>query len=151
MDNINKTTEAVLNNLTASSTGLPKKQSTEANLSDLVVLNIFKKFQSIYLNKWTSALNGIEEIAMNEWGQALAGLMPEHIERGLSNLPISWPPTVFEFKELCVGGQEEKRLDASHKYVERRHDHLLESDETKEKRKVAAKSAIAEMRKKIRS
>lgn len=124
---------------------MPQKQSKKAKLSDLVVLNIFKKFQAIYLNKWTSALGGIEEIAMKEWAQALAGLEPEHIERGLNNLPKSWPPTVFEFKELCLGEPEDKRLDASHR--ENRVSHMIESDEVKEKRKIAAKSAVADMKK----
>ncbi|MCK4759944.1 MAG: hypothetical protein KAT69_07825 [Candidatus Aminicenantes bacterium] len=85
------------------------------------------------MNKWTSALGGIEEIAMNEWAQALAGLEPEHMERGLNNLPKSWPPTVFEFRELCVGSYEERRLDSSHR--ENRTSHMIESDEVKEKRK----------------
>ena len=147
MDKVNKATEAVLNNLTASSNDLPKKQLKEAKpLNDLLVLNIFKKFQAVYLNKWTSALGGIEEIAMKEWGQILAGLEPEHIERGLNDLPKSWPPTVFEFKELCVGSYEERRLDVSHR--ENRVSHMIESDEVKENRK-AAGAKFAEDAKKI--
>ena len=107
--------------------------STEVKLSELVVVGIFKKFQVRYLHKWTSAIDEVEEIAVNEWAIELGGLNPEQIKRGLDSLPAKWPPTAGEFKDLCIGEFEEKRLNISHR--ENRASHMIESDEVKEKRK----------------
>lgn len=150
MDKINQITKAVLGESIVSSTRSPKMPSTEVKLSSLVIVGLFKKFQARYLHKWTSAIDEIEEVAVNEWAVELGGLSPDQIKQGLDSLPDGWPPTAGDFRMLCEGGYEEKRLDASHKHVENRHGHILESDETKEKRKVAAKSAVSEMRKNIR-
>ena len=85
---------------------------------------------------------------MKEWGQALAGLEPEHIERGLNNLPKSWPPTMYEFKELCIG-EPEICMDASHR--ENRVSHMIESDEVKEKRKKFGAKFAKDAKKILRS
>ena len=129
------------NNLTAKSTGSHKMPSIEVRLSDLVILGLFKKFQAYYLSKWTTPMAGIEEIAMNEWAKILGGITPEQMEYGLNNLPEEWPPTVFEFKELCIWEPEPIKV-----YAQRQNKFLIESDEVKENRKVAAASAVSEMR-----
>jgi len=122
--------------------------STEVKLSELVVVGIFKKFQVRYLHKWTSAIDEVEDIAVNEWAIELGGLNPEQIQRGLDSLPEGWPPTAGEFKNLCVE-QPDRRLDASHR--ENRASHMIESDEVKEKRRVAAKKAVKEMKKVLKT
>lgn len=121
--------------------------STEAKLSDLVVVGIFKKFQVRYLHKWTSAIDEVEDVAVNEWAIELRGLSPDEIQRGLDFLPDGWPPTAGEFRNLCIG-EPERRLDVSHR--ENRVSHMIESDEVKEKRKKAAKSAVSDMKKALR-
>ena len=72
-------------------------------MSEVWILAIFKKFQAIYLHKWTSAIEGIEETAMVEWSQALGGLTGDQVKNGLSNLTDEWPPTAISFRTLCEG------------------------------------------------
>jgi len=68
------------------------------------VLAIFKKLQARYLHKWTSAIEGIEEEAMREWGRVLKGLTGEQIKCGLDNWSSDWPPAADEFRKACTGG-----------------------------------------------
>ena len=126
----------------------PKKQLMTERLSSLVIVGIFKKFQARYLHRWTSAIQGIEEVAVKEWGEELSGLNPEQIQNGLLNLPVVWPPNAQEFRVLCVGEPEPARLDSSHR--ETRKSRLIESDDRKEEKKNIAKSAVDEMRLKLK-
>jgi len=100
---------------------------------------LFKKFQAIYLHKWTSAIEGIEDVATNEWSQALIGLSGEQIKIGLDNLHEDWPPSAIAFRALCEGRQANGLgLDFAppyHSQVKR--DRLLESDESKAEHKAA--------------
>jgi len=66
------------------------------------VAAIFKKLQARYGHKWTSSIDGIEELAVDEWAKALAGLDAEAIKRGLDSMTCSWPPSAPEFAELCM-------------------------------------------------
>lgn len=65
---------------------------------------IFKKFQARYLHKWTSAIEGIEQIAVDEWSKVLAGLNGEEINHGFDTWKEEWPPSAEEFRAACVGG-----------------------------------------------
>lgn len=40
---------------------------------------------------------------MADWQHGLAGVTDEQILQGLESLPKTWPPTVDEFRELCLG------------------------------------------------
>ena len=51
--------------------------------------------------KWTSAIAGIEELAMHEWSEVLAGMRPDQIAHALHNMDSEWPPNAVEFKKLC--------------------------------------------------
>lgn len=66
------------------------------------VAALFARFQVRYLHKWTSAIEGIEELAVTEWGEILAGVTPEQITTGLANLDGEWPPTAQGFRDLCL-------------------------------------------------
>lgn len=80
-------------------------------MSSVWVLAIFKKFQARYLHKWTSAIEGIEEEAMREWSQVLAGLTGEQVKHGFDSWSEAWPPSADEFRAACVGGGNGFGLD----------------------------------------
>ena len=67
------------------------------------VAGIFKKLQARYGHRWTSAIEGIEETAVIEWGQCLAGLDADQIRRGLDEWDDDWPPSAPSFRKACVG------------------------------------------------
>ena len=77
------------------------EKSTKEAMPSKWVAALFAKLQAIYLQKWTSAIEGIEELAVKEWGEVLAGMTGEQIRQGLYNLDSEWPPTALEFKKLC--------------------------------------------------
>ena len=81
---------------------------------------------------------------MREWSRALADMTPEQIRRGLDNLRSDWPPTLPEFRALCLGrGRNEYGLDYVPQYYrETRHDHLLDAPRDEE----AAARHLAAMR-----
>lgn len=74
-------------------TGLPKHW----------ISALFKKWQARYGHKWVSAIDGIEELAVNEWAQVLEGITGEQIAYGLELWEESWPPSAPEFKAACLG------------------------------------------------
>ena len=122
-----------------------ERQSTGENLSEVWVLALFKKFQARYLSKWTSSFEGIEEIAVKEWAQVLAGLTGEQISIGLNNLSDEWPPSATGFRAICEG----KAVNGfgltyiPECYREKKRERLLESDENKAKHKAAYKSGMS--------
>ncbi len=97
------------------------------------------------MHKWTSAIEGIEDTAVNEWSQALAGISGEQIKVGLDNLSEDWPPSAIAFKALCEGRQANGLgLDFTPPYhTEVKRERLIESDESKAKHKAAHKKGMA--------
>lgn len=89
------------------------------------------------MSKWTSAIEGIEDLVVTEWSQGLAGLSGDDIKRGLDNLSESWPPSVVDFRALCEGRQANGLgLDFKPPYhTERKRERILESDAAKERRR----------------
>jgi len=111
------------------------------------ITELFKKWQGRYGNKWLSAIEGIEKIAVAEWSEQLAGLTGEQIKHGLDSWTEDWPPSAPEFKKICLGHDEQKGL--SHNtaaYREfKRNNRLLEKQPDPE----IAKSALDEMKEKL--
>ncbi len=112
------------------------------------VAALFKRFQALYLHKWTSAIEGIEDLAVTEWSQALSGITGEQIKTGLANLDSDWPPTAIAFKALCEGKQTNGLgLDHTPPYhAEVKRDRLIESDEAKEKHRKAFSIGMGEIK-----
>jgi len=100
------------------------------------------------LHKWTSALEGIEDTAVNEWSQGLSGLSGEQIKLGIDNLKDDWPPSLIAFRALCEGRQANGLgLDYTPPYhKEIRRERLIESDEAKEKHRKAASIGLGSIR-----
>jgi hypothetical protein len=104
------------------------------------VSGIFRKFQARYTHKWVSAMDGIEEIAVDEWAIGLAGLTSEQIADGLARWQEPWPPSLPEFRHACIN-KKPKINEYGLGYVpecyrkrETRRDRLLSSDDREEKR-----------------
>jgi len=128
---------------------LQEQPQLKKGLPDTWVLALFKKFQARYLHKWTSAIEGIEEVAVSEWSEELSGVTGDQVKVGLTNLPSNWPPTAGGFKDLCLKkGVNEYGLDyVPQMYRENRLDRLLDSDTDKEARKKSAVKGLADIRK----
>lgn len=122
-----------------------KETLTKTGLPFHWVASILSKLQAIYLHKWTSAIEGIEELVVTEWSQALAGLSGEQIKLGLNNLPEGWPPSAIDFRALCEG-RNANGLGTDYKppyHTAFKRDRAIESDENKEKHEAAYQSGIS--------
>lgn len=90
-------------------TGLPSHWITE----------LFKKFQARYGHKWTSAIEGIEETAVKEWSEGLAGLTGDQIKYGLDHWSEGWPPSMTEFVDCCKDTGDWRHNTAAYKLFDR--------------------------------
>lgn len=105
-----------------------------------MVSELFIRLQARYGHKWTSSIDGIEEVAVQEWSESLAGLTGEQIKTGWAEWKESWPPAAPEFKAACIG---KKLNDFGLDYVpecyrnrpERQRERLLSSDDRDARRK----------------
>jgi len=122
-----------------------EKTSNKTGLPLTWISALFKKLQAIYLHKWTSAIEGIEDLAVTEWSQGLSGLSGEQIKLGIDSLSEDWPPSVIAFRALCEGRQANGLgLDYKPPYhTEFKREQLIESDENKEKHKAAYKKGMS--------
>ena len=103
MDMNKETLEAALKKSATNSTKSQEKTSKKTDLPSHWISALFKKFQARYLHKWTSAIEGIEELAVSEWSQVLGGLTGEQLRHGFDSWKSEWPPTAEEFKSACIG------------------------------------------------
>lgn len=152
MQKLNTIIEAARNGLATSSTESGKPALSANGLPEHWVSAIFKKFQARYLHKWTSAIDGIELVAVREWSKELAGMTGNEIQRGLDEWKGDWPPTSLEFAAACRGnklGLNEFGLDYVPEYHRpqpiREQARLLSSDE-RDARREAVKEKIKAMR-----
>lgn len=80
---------------------------------------LFKHFQVIYGHKFTTIVDGLESLAVQEWSSALSGLTGDQIKEGLrmcgmrkiTNGSEDWPPTPAEFRFMCLPA----KLDPIHR------------------------------------
>ena len=109
MEHIHKTLERTAEIVDHAQNGSPTN-STRLQLPQMPrkwVAALFKRFQARWLAKWTSSIEGIEEIAVREWAEGLATLTPEHIRRGLAEtVGDEWPPSMGEFRKACLGHKD---------------------------------------------
>ena len=100
-------------------------------------------------------IDGIEEVAVTEWAQGLAGITGAQMKRGLENWQGDWPPSLTEFRDACLGlkhGKNQYGLDYVPQHLRapiRENARLLSSTERDAKRE-AVKGKIEEMRAAIR-
>ena len=98
-----KLLQAAQNNIKTNSEKSRKETSNITGLPTSWVSLLFAKFQVRYGHKWVSTIEGIEETAVTEWSQGLAGLTGEQIKFGLDNLTDDWPPSLPAFRAACTG------------------------------------------------
>lgn len=56
-----------------------------------------------YGAKWLGMWSGVDpELVKADWSRELSGLSRESVLYGLDNLPADFPPTVAQFRVLCV-------------------------------------------------
>ena len=104
---------------------------------------LFAKFQVRYGHKWFSQIDGVEEIAVNEWADYLHGLTGEQIKKGLDGWDGDWPPSAAEFKKACQDKKDEFGIGYIPEcYRETKRERLIESDENKAKHKAAYESVM---------
>lgn len=127
-----------------------EQQTTESNLSNKVMTNLWERMIHLYAHKFSSVYgesavyddNSLTEAART-WASGLRELTGEQIANGLReciDCGASWPPTLPEFVKMCKGKSEnEFGLD----YIpecyrqEKRPERLIESDAAKEKHRDA--------------
>ena len=51
-------------------------------------------------------MDGIEEMAVNEWSIGLSGLTGAQIKKGLTDWQEPWPPSLPEFRAACEGSSD---------------------------------------------
>lgn len=109
------------------------------------IAQIFKKFQVRYGHKWSSFIDGIEELAVQEWSEQLSGLTGDEIKYGLDTWKEDWPPSSVEFVKCCKqqSGAWQHNTAAYKEYVPRDRQLTHKCDPEK------AESAIKHMRKEI--
>jgi len=76
---------------------------------------LFKRFQVRYGHKFTGSIDGLEEMAVKEWAEGLAGLTGAQIKKGLDTWKEPWPPSLPEFMEACLDEQSKHPM-----YIESR-------------------------------
>ena len=71
---------------------------------------LFQKFRVIFPQKWDLQYKTEEIAAANiaEWALMLETLTNEQMANGVekTRLECEWPPSIAEFKKLCVGDEE---------------------------------------------
>jgi hypothetical protein len=60
-------------------------------------------------------MDGIEEMAINEWSEGLAGLTGEQIKKGLTDWQEPWPPSLPEFRAACEGSSDWEHKSEAYK------------------------------------
>lgn len=124
---------------------LPQETSRRTALPTHWVTELFKKFQSRYLSKWTKPIEGIEEQAVQEWAIKLGRLNGDQLKHGLDTWNGDWPPSADEFLKCCLGeldltGWEHKTaayqtIPQSHRLTQKKADRETAKESMKEIRK----------------
>ena len=90
----NKLLQSAQNNIKTNSEKSQSETSNKTVIPFAWISALFAKFQVRYGHKWVSTIEGIEETAVTEWSQGLAGLTGAQIKFGLDNLTDDWPPSL---------------------------------------------------------
>lgn len=129
-----------------------------SSLSVKILVNLWERFSHIYGYKFTATFgeSAIKDNHLTEtaetWGVGLRELSGEQIAIGLRecvNCGEAWPPTLPEFVKMCKGDSVND-LGLNYKppyHTEFKRDRAIGSDELKDKRKKAAKSAFSNINK----
>lgn len=110
MQHVSQKLAAAQNALATPSTTSRDKMPPPTGFPLTWVSALFKRFQAIYGQKFTSKIDGIEKLAVREWSIGLEGLNSLQIKSGLEKCLTKklepgeqdWPPTPAEFRAMCL-------------------------------------------------
>jgi hypothetical protein len=75
------------------------------------VESLFRRFLGVYGNRFTRMWDGVDpEIVKATWSEELGRINPEAIRYALEHLPETNPPTVLEFRRLCLAAPQPATL-----------------------------------------
>ena len=75
-------------------------------LPDSWVKSLFARLQVRYGSAWNRMWDGVDmDAVMADWADELGGFAnnPDAIKRALANLPPDRPPTLGQFRAICIG------------------------------------------------
>lgn len=119
MQHVSQTLEAAQSALATRSTTSRTETRLNTEFPQTWVSALFKRFQAIYGQKFTSRIDGIEHLAVREWATGLSGLTGRQIKTGIEKCLTrklapgkeDWPPTPAEFRSMCLP----ERLEPIHR------------------------------------
>ena len=79
--------------------------TNKSSLPDAWVARIFDKLSLTYGAAWVRKWEGVDGAAVRaDWGHELRGFQqsPNAIKHALEHLPPAEPPTVLQFRDLCI-------------------------------------------------
>ena len=90
-------------------TNLYQRQQAEAKkplneYADRAVKRLWQRMLELYGRQWEASYGHIDGDAFPAWRDALAGMKPEHIKRGLDRVIAEgneFPPNLIKFLRLC--------------------------------------------------
>jgi len=72
-----------------------------------LIKQLFARFGGVFSHKWTSSLKSkyVYQLAVHDWAKGLAGCTVEQINNGIDQArdELEWPPSVREFRLICLG------------------------------------------------
>lgn len=129
-------------------------QQQEQALKEIWIAALFERFHARYGNRWVSAIEKIEKVAVSEWAKGLAGVTGEQIKNGLAKLDNHWPPTMTEFRDICLNKTKSNEFGMN--YIPEVHrktiykPKAIMSDEAWKKKREIDKAGIARIRETLR-
>lgn len=85
--------------------GQPQTCSDKPGLKIEWVAALFKRFESIWGDKWLNRVGNLEmlRVVTEDWSQALDGFTGDEIKRGIDTCRAkhTWPPSIAEFIEAA--------------------------------------------------
>lgn len=80
---------------------MPNRPPLSSDWVDLLFTRLAVRYGSAWVSKW----NGVDAVAVKaDWAAQLAGFVanPDALAYGLDNLPHDFPPTVTQFRDICI-------------------------------------------------
>ena len=69
---------------------------------------LFARLTGLYGNRFTNMWANIDvQLVRQTWAQELAGVKPPAIKYALDHLPEDFPPTVLQFRKICIAQPEQ--------------------------------------------
>jgi len=148
METIKELAQAAQSNISENERVATSQVSTNVKhkkISEAGIFRLFNYFQRCYGSAWASNLkhDGVDETneTIELWTKQMKHLTPAQISFGSNNLGkyfLTFPPTVFEFVDLCEQMGKSEHLTAAHK--------LWQAEPVKVAEKAVGEASLAKMK-----